>query len=59
MLHLTDRKTGKGIIIGLWNTEADMMAAESSGFYREQVAKVGPFLAGPPTTERYEVSLQG
>jgi heme-degrading monooxygenase HmoA len=56
---LTNRNTGKGMSIGLWNTEADMAAGESSGFYREQVAKIVPLLAGPPTMEHYEVSVQG
>jgi heme-degrading monooxygenase HmoA len=59
MFHLTDRTTGKGVVIGLWNSEADMTAGENSGFYKEQVAKVAPFLAGPPTMERYEVSVRG
>ena len=56
---LIDRNTGKGMSISLWNTQADMMANESSGFQREQAAKVVPLLAGTPTLERYEVSLQG
>jgi heme-degrading monooxygenase HmoA len=55
---LTDRNTGKGMSIGLWNTEADMTADESGGHYRERVAKVAPLLAGQPTTEHYEVSVQ-
>jgi heme-degrading monooxygenase HmoA len=59
LYHLGDRNTGKGITIGLWNTEADMKAGESSGFYREQVAKVAPLLAAAPTMERYEVSVRG
>jgi heme-degrading monooxygenase HmoA len=57
-LLLTDRNTGKGMTITLWNTEADMTAGESSGFYREQVAKAAPFFAGPPTLEHYEVSVR-
>ena len=59
LLFLTDRNTGKGMSIVLWNTEADMTAAESSGFYREQVAKEAPLMAGAPTMEHYEVSVQG
>jgi heme-degrading monooxygenase HmoA len=57
-LLLTDRNTGKGMTITLWNTEADMSAGEGSGFYREQVAKAAPFFAGPPTLEHYEVSVR-
>jgi heme-degrading monooxygenase HmoA len=56
---LGDRKTGKGMTIVLWNAEADMMAGESSGFYKEQVAKVAPLFAGAPTMEHYEVSVKG
>ena len=56
---LTNRDTGKGITISIWETEADMKAAESSGFYREQLAKAAPLLAGPATMEHYEVTAQG
>jgi len=59
LFHLGDRKTGKGMTITLWDTEANMMAVESSGKYREAVAKVAPFLAGAPTMEHYEVSVKG
>jgi heme-degrading monooxygenase HmoA len=59
LFHLTNRNTSKGMVIVLWNTEADMTAGESSGYYREQVAKLVPLLAGPPTMEHYEVSVKG
>jgi heme-degrading monooxygenase HmoA len=59
LIYLTNRKTGKGMSIVLWNTEDDMKAGESSGFYQEQLAKEMPFLSGPPTMEHYEVSLKG
>ena len=55
---LTDRNTGKGMVISLWDTEADMTAMESSGYNREQSAKVIPLLAGTPTIEHYEVSVR-
>jgi heme-degrading monooxygenase HmoA len=54
---LTDRKSGKGLTISLWETEADMTAAEASGFYQQQVAKFKDVLAGPPVKEAYEVSV--
>ena len=55
---LTDDETGKVMSITLWETEADMLAGETSGYYREQLAKYsGPF-ASPPTPEHYEVKLQ-
>lgn len=59
LIYLTNRKTGKGMVIGLWNTEDDLAAVESRGVYQEQVAKVMPLLSGPPTMEHYEVSLKG
>ena len=57
--YLADRKTGKGMTIALWNTETDMLAGESSTYYKEQIAKVVPLLTGAPTMERYEVGVKG
>jgi heme-degrading monooxygenase HmoA len=54
---LQDHKTNKGLTISLWETEADMRAAEASGFYQQQVAKVKDTLAAPPVREEYEVSI--
>ncbi len=53
---LTDRATGKGISISLWETEADMKASETSGYLQEQIAKFGGLFAGPPIREAFEVS---
>ncbi len=55
---LVDRSTGKGMSLTFWETEADMVAGEASGHYREQVAKMVPTLAAPPATEHYEVAVQ-
>jgi len=54
---LNDPKTMKGMTITLWETEADMRAAEASGFYQQQVAKVKDVLAAMPVKEEYEVRL--
>ena len=54
---LADPGTGKYISISLWETETDMEAGEASGYLQEQVAKVGPTLAGPPVREVFEVSV--
>ncbi len=59
LFFLMNRNTGKGVVIVLWNTKADMTAGESSGYYQEQVAKEVPLLAGSPTVEHYEVSVKG
>jgi heme-degrading monooxygenase HmoA len=45
---LTDRKTGKGIAISFWETEADMMVGETSGHYQQQVAKFKDIFSAPP-----------
>ena len=55
LLH--DRKSNKGMTITLWETQADMNAAEVSGFYQQQVAKMKDVLAAPPVREEYEVSI--
>jgi hypothetical protein len=57
-LALTDSTTGTGIGITFWETEADPLANEASGFYQEQVAKVGPIVAAPPTRALYAVRVQ-
>lgn len=54
---LTDANGGKGISITLWETEADMTAGESSGYYQEQIAKMAPFLSATPVREHYEGSV--
>jgi len=55
---LVDRKTGKGLTIALWETEADMTAGEKSGYYQQQVAKFKDFLSAPPVREAYEVTVK-
>ncbi len=55
---LTDRKTGKGVAIALWDSEEDAIANEQSGYYQEQVDKFKDFFTAPPVREGYEVSLQ-
>ncbi len=54
---LTDRSTGKGLSITLWETEADMAAGESSGYYQQQLAKFKDVFGAPPAREAYEVSV--
>jgi heme-degrading monooxygenase HmoA len=54
---LTDAKANKSMTITLWETEADMHAAEASGFYMQQVAKFKDILTGAPARDEYEVVL--
>ncbi len=56
---LVDSASGKGMSITLWNTQADGESYDSSGSYREQVAKVAPFFSAPPSLATYEVGAQG
>ncbi|HXY53091.1 MAG TPA: antibiotic biosynthesis monooxygenase family protein [Nitrospirota bacterium] len=55
-LLLTDPNTGKGTSIGFWETEADILASESSGFYREWVTKLSAHFSAQPSRDIYEVS---
>jgi heme-degrading monooxygenase HmoA len=57
-LLLTDSRSGKGISVTLWETEADQVASEASGYFQEQIAKLGGVIAGPPVREAYEVSVR-
>ena len=55
---LTDRKTGKGVSIILWDSEEDAIADEPSGLYPKQVDRYKEFFTAPPVREGYEVSFQ-
>ncbi len=57
-LLLTAPDTGKGISIGLWETEADMTATEKGGFYQQWVAKFSDVFGTTPLMEHYEVSIK-
>ena len=51
-----DRSTGKIRSIGLWETEADLLA--SVGWNQEQVGKFASFFNTPATIELYEVAAE-
>jgi heme-degrading monooxygenase HmoA len=55
---LTNRVTGKALIIGRWETEADAKAFESSPTFQAAAANLGTMLTAPPTREYYEVSFE-
>ena len=56
---MTDASSGKALAISVWETEADMLAGESSGgYYQEQIAKFASVFAGPPALEHYELSSE-
>jgi quinol monooxygenase YgiN len=54
---VTDRASGKGMAVTAFATMDDLQASEASGYYQEQVAKFGPFMASAPVRETYEVSV--
>ena len=58
ILLLTDRKTGKGISVALWESEQDAIANDKSGYYQQQVARFKDYFTKPPVQENYEVSIQ-
>ena len=58
ILMLTDRKTGKGISIAMWESEQDAIANEKSGYYQQQVGRFKDYFTKPPVQEGYEVSVQ-
>ena len=55
---MTDAGSGKALSITVWESEADMLAGESSsGYYQEQLAKFGSLMVGSPNLDHYEVSV--
>jgi len=58
-LWLTDPDANKVVVVTLWGSREDMESGETSGYYREQIGKLGGLLAGDVVREAYEVSLRG
>lgn len=48
---------GKGVLMSLWENEAEAEAGIASGDYDEQVAKLLTVLRQPPGRDHYEVVL--
>ncbi len=55
---LTDPNAGEGIIVSLWETEADAKASEASPSYIGQMSMMSSFLYDPLAPETYEVSVR-
>lgn len=53
---LVDRSTGKGRVVGLWETEADLQA--SAEWNQGQVVKFAGLFTAPPIVEQYEVAVE-
>ena len=53
---MTDASSGKGLAISVWETEADMLATESSsGYLKEQMAKFADVFARSADFAHYEL----
>ncbi len=59
VMLLTDRATHKLMIVGLWDSEAELKNADADPGIREQLGLFRETFAAPPTIENLEVSLQG
>ena len=55
---MTNPVSGNFLALSVWETEADILASESNGFSREQFAKIGALMAGPPEFDHYELSVE-
>lgn len=53
-----DRHTGKGVVVTLWETEADATNVDSSGQYQQILGLLTDMFAAPPTREQYEVLVE-
>jgi heme-degrading monooxygenase HmoA len=55
---LTDPNAGEGIIVSLWETEADAEASETTASYIGQMSMMSSFLYGSLVPKTYEVSIK-
>ena len=56
-LLLTDAATASAVSITLWDSEADLLASESNGYFRQQIGKVSALLARPPQRQGFAVRV--
>ena len=56
--NMADRSNNKAIAITLWETEADLIACETCGYYQEQLDKGASLLVGTTGREIYEVVME-
>ena len=54
----TNAASGNFLTFSAWETQADIIASESDGSSREQFAKIGALMAGPPELDHYELSVE-
>lgn len=54
--YLLDRETGESVVVGVWETEQDARAFESTGAYQQAVSEVAGLYEGEPRRRVYEVA---
>jgi len=54
---LVDYATGKGLMVTIWQSEADLKASESNGFLKTQLTGLSQFFASTPTVDRYTICV--
>jgi heme-degrading monooxygenase HmoA len=52
-----NQKTGEGRVLGLYESEQDVIASDDNHFYQEQLLKFMNFFTAPPVREDYEVEF--
>ncbi|WP_080056891.1 antibiotic biosynthesis monooxygenase family protein [Spirosoma aerolatum] len=55
---LSNSETNKGLMVTLWDTEANRQAAETNGFLQGVIKHMSNYFAGPPIIDYYEVNVQ-
>ncbi|MFZ4659026.1 MAG: antibiotic biosynthesis monooxygenase family protein [Caldilineaceae bacterium] len=56
---LVDHNTGKGMMMSVWQSEADLQASSNSGFLKTQVGHLSRFFATAPLIDHYEICVNG
>ena len=54
---LVDHSTGKGLMVSVWHSEADLLASKNSGFLQTQVGYLSQFFATAPVFDQYEICV--
>ncbi len=53
--RLVDHATDKGLMVTIWQGEAELMTSESSGFLKTQLTGLSQFFASAPLVDRYTI----
>lgn len=58
MFLFTKSNSDQVVWFSFWATEAELKAADTVGFFKEQIGKLNELLTGPPITDMYEVAAE-